>query len=106
MVCYIGAHNLAWEDICEFGLEDTILVPLWLASLVPGMFAPDSESAEYVLNTADKYLSVSRSEFINCLDESKAAFIEFLSLFSLSTGDSAGIFDGLTEAFNAKYGGA
>ena len=83
MVCYVGAHNLSWEKICEHKLEDTVVVPLAATAVSSSVLKPDSQSAQALFNAAAVWLSMTNTEFIDCLNEVKDSFVEILELFDL-----------------------
>ena len=89
MICYIGAHNLSWEKIEEHELEDTLAVPMAVATLVSSVLKPDPESAPHVLGAAVERLAMDIREFVQCVTDVKASLGEILELFGLSNGNAA-----------------
>jgi HD-like signal output (HDOD) protein len=95
IVCYIGMHNLSWEKIHEHELEDTIVVPMALARILPSVLKPDGEHSECVFDAAVQWLSMTRAEFVDCLTEVRESFSEILELFGLSDRNASRALDDL-----------
>ena len=51
MICYIGAHNLAFDKIKECELDDTIVLPVAMSSVAPSILNPDSVRMETFVDT-------------------------------------------------------
>jgi HD-like signal output (HDOD) protein len=95
MVCYIGAHNLTMEKISEYELDNTIVVPMAVASNLPSILKPDRERSRRVFSMAAQWLSMTRLEFVDCVTEVKASLRDILELFGLSDRNSGAIFNDL-----------
>ena len=95
MVCYIGAHNLSMEKISEYELDNTIVVPIAVASNLSSILKPDCERSKRVFSMAIKWLSMTPLEFINCITEVKASLKDILELFGLSGRNAGSILDDL-----------
>ncbi len=102
MVCYIGAHNLSWEKICEHELEDTIVVPMAVAAISPSVLKPDLQYSESVFSAASGWLSMTSVEFIDCINKAKESFVEILNLFGLPDRNLGTIFDDLMPTVNSE----
>ncbi|MBW2489943.1 MAG: HDOD domain-containing protein [Deltaproteobacteria bacterium] len=102
MVCYLGAHNLSIDKIHEYGLNDTIVVPIVVASNLPSILKPDEEGSRRVFNMAAEWLSMTRSEFVDCINEIKASSKDILELFGFSEQDTGSILEDLIVAANSE----
>ena len=102
IVCYLGAHNLSWEKIQAFELEDTIAVPMTVASLSPSVLRPDLDDAPHVFGTAVERLSMTCSDYLQCLADVKASLEEFLAMFGLPDRNAGRILRDLTSAATYK----
>ncbi len=91
MVCYIGAHNLSWEKIQEHELEDTIAVPMAVATLSSSVLKPNLEDAPHVFGAAIERLSMTSSDFLQCLAEVEESLEEILEMFGLPDRNSGRI---------------
>jgi len=95
MVCYIGAHNLPWEKICEHELNDTIVAPMAVAAISSSTLKPAPERSGYVLEAATEWLSMTSSEFLECVIVAKESLREILKLFDLPERNAVEILDNL-----------
>jgi len=102
MVGYIGAHNLSWEKIREFELEDTIVTPIAAAALTPSVLKPDLKRSESVLDAAIEWLSFTSSEYIDIVNEVRKSLRETLELFGLLDYDGDVIIDYLLAAASSE----
>jgi HD-like signal output (HDOD) protein len=101
-VCYIGAHNLSWEKIREHELEDTIVVPMAVATISSSVLKPDLESSRHVFSTAVEWLSITSSEFVDCIAEVKQSLGEILELFGLPDRNAGRILSDLETAATSE----
>ena len=95
MVCYIGAHNLTMEKIGEYELDNTIVVPMAVASNLPSILKPDGKRSRRVFRMAIQRLSMTRLEFVDCISEVKTSLDDILELFGLSGRNAGSILDDL-----------
>lgn len=103
MICYIGAHNLSWEKIRKYGLEDVIVVPIAVASISSSVLKPDPQRSGALLKAAIEWLSMTEPEFVDCLKEVRGSVGEIMELFGLSDRGVGTILDDLTTAVNTQY---
>ena len=95
MVCYIGAHNLSMEKISEYDLDNTIVAPIAVASNLSSILRPDCERSRRIFGLATQWLSMTGSEFIDCITEVKVSLRDILELFGLSGRNAGSILDEL-----------
>ena len=95
MVCFVGAHNLAWDKIREHHLRDTLVTPLAVAALAPSVLRPDTEASRQLLRAAVKRLRLAPADFSECVRELRQSFREILDLFGLPDQHAAQILDEL-----------
>ena len=98
MVCYIGAHNLSWEKIQEHELEETMAVPMAVATLSSSVLKPDLKSAPHVFSAAVQRLAMTGSEFLQCLADVEASLGEILEMFGLSDRNATQVLKDLAIA--------
>ena len=98
MVCYVGAHDLSWEKICEHELESTIVVPMAVAAISSSVLKPDPQRSACVLGAAVERLSMPSSEFVRCVTEVKESLGEILELFGLPDRNAGGTLDDMVAA--------
>lgn len=98
MVCYIGAHNLSWKKIQEHELEETIAVPMAVATLSSSVLKPDLESAPHVFSAAVERLAMTSSEFLQCLADVEESLEEILEMFGLPDRNAARVLNDLETA--------
>ena len=98
MVCYLGLHNMPMDKIKEAGLEDTIVVPMAVAALVPSVLKPDSEASNQAFVAAVEWLSIDPHEFEECINEVKESLGEILEMFGLADRNAFRILDDLIAA--------
>lgn len=102
MVCYIGAHNISMEKICELGLQDTIVLPLAIAACSPSVLKPDPGSADQVFQAAVEWLEMDANQFEAAIVEAQDTLTEILALFELPDQKAVKIFDDLLCAADAE----
>lgn len=95
MICYIGAHNMSMEKIIEMELQDTIVMPLAVASLVPSVLKPYPPSVVRVFREAQDRLEMDTHQFIDAIEAAKNTLTELLVLFELPDQKAIHIFDEL-----------
>jgi len=95
MICYIGAHNIAMEKIQEMELQETIVMPLAVASLAPSVLRPDSTAAAAVFEEARNYLKMNSGQFADAIETAKQTIGELLELFELPDQKAVKILDEL-----------
>jgi HD-like signal output (HDOD) protein len=95
IVCYLGAHNLSMDLIGTNELKDTIVVPMAVVSNLPSVLKPDSERSRCVFRAAANWLSMSSSEFVDCVTAVKTSVVEILELFGLPNKGAVSILDDL-----------
>ncbi len=98
MVCYLGAHNLSREKINEHELGDTIVAPMAVAAISSSVLKADPKRSELVFCAAVDLLSMTGSEFVDCLNEIKQSLAEVLELFGLPDRNAGRILDDLFVA--------
>jgi HD-like signal output (HDOD) protein len=102
MVCFIGAHNLSWEQIQEHELTNTLVTPLAVAALTPSVLKTDPRAAQDACEAACKWLELTPAEFAECVGEVRESFREVLDLFDLPDQDAGRILNALVAAAGAK----
>jgi len=105
MVAYASAHNLTWKRICRLDLGDTIVAPIAAATYLPSVLKPSRKRTARVYRSATEWLSMTRDEFVECTDDVRRSFAEFLEFFDLSEDSAQVVIDHLaavadTEAAN------
>ena len=98
MVCYIGAHNLEFEEIKNCGLDDTIALPISLASNAGSVQKPDPERPTLLVNDAIEALNMTPRVLIDAVHEIRKDFHEIRTLFELPERNADRIFDDLIQA--------
>jgi len=83
IICYIGAHNLSFEDLKKYELDDTIALPIAMASSAASILKAGPEQIEGFVDTVMRALSITHADFIEVLEEVKEGLIEVLKLFDL-----------------------
>jgi HD-like signal output (HDOD) protein len=84
LVCYLGTHNLSMDDIQKWELEDTIAVPMSIASQSVSVLKQDTERNRAMYASALAALDISSMEFADLITAVKTSFNDNLSLFGLS----------------------
>jgi HD-like signal output (HDOD) protein len=102
MVCYLGAHNLSREKINEHELGDTIVAPMAVAAISSSVLKPDPERSGLVSRAAAEWLSMTNSEFVDCVTEVKESLAEILELFGLHDRNAGKILDDLFIAADSE----
>jgi HD-like signal output (HDOD) protein len=102
MVCYLGAHNLSREKISEHELGDTIVAPMAVAAISSSVLKPDPERSELVCRAAVEWLSMTNSEFVDCVTEVKESLTEILELFGLHDRNAGRVLDDLFIAADSE----
>jgi HD-like signal output (HDOD) protein len=97
MVAYTGAHNLTWKKIRKLDLADTIVAPVAVASYLPSVLKPSRKRFERVYTSAMEWLSMTHDEFVECADEVRHSFAEFLNFFELGEHNAEGVIQHLAS---------
>ncbi len=84
MVVYIGAHNLSMAEIEKLELEDTIVVPMALASLCSSVLREDTDRNQAMAQVVMQVLELSPDAFARMILDINAGFKDILSLFGLT----------------------
>jgi hypothetical protein len=95
MVCYLGLHNIAVDKIKEAGLEDTIVVPMAIAAMVPSVLKPDPAFSKRIFEEAIEWLGIDHHDFVQCIKEVKETLGEIMEMFGLSDRHASRILDDL-----------
>lgn len=98
MVCYVGSHNLSWEQIKEEGLEDTVIVPMAIAAMAPNVLKSDDSQSSKVVETATNSLSITPPQFLEIVEKIKIGFEEVRQLFGLADKNAEVILDEMIDA--------
>jgi HD-like signal output (HDOD) protein len=93
MVCFIGAHDLSWEEIHKLELESTVVAPMAVAAHASSVLKPDAERSGSVHSSAIEQLSMDTSMFVQCIAEVRESLGEILDLFGLPDRDAGSILD-------------
>ena len=101
MVAYTGAHNLTWKKICRLDLADTLVAPVAAATYLPSVLKPKRKRFGRVYTAATNWLSMTRDEFIECTEDVRHSFGEFLGIFDLGERNAQGILDQLVDVAEA-----
>lgn len=97
-VCCIGAHNFSVETIVKEHLEDTIVLPMAVASLLPSALRPNPQRAQAAFHLATDHLHFSRETFLECITSIQDSFDDILTLFDLPEHRAEPVFDVLRKA--------
>lgn len=101
MICYIGAHNISMEKIQEMELQETIVMPLAIASLAPSVLRPDPAAAAAVFEEARNCLKMNSRQFAAAIETAKQTIGELLELFELPDQKAIHILDDLIDIARA-----
>ena len=83
MVCFIASHNLSREEITGLEISDTIVSAIAVAAISPSVLKPETDRCASVFNGASQWLSLSRSDFIDCVIETKTSLSDMMQVFGL-----------------------
>jgi len=97
LVVYIGAHNLTMAEIEKLELEDTIVVPMALASQCSSVMRQDIQRNQAMAQVAMQVLELSPDAFAQMMHDIKAGFIDILSLFGLTDRGAVETLETLTD---------
>ncbi len=97
LVCYIGAHNINTDALKELELDNTIALPISLASRIPSVLKPlgndFDESISIIINT----LHISLSELIEDITQVENDFEHVRQLFDLPGKDVKKLFENIAD---------
>ncbi len=100
-VCFVGVHNRAPDELQELGLEETIALPLAIASNAPSILKPDGRRCAQLVHTATKALAVTRAELAEIIAGVHEQFDEVQRLFGLQRATATETFEDLLAATTA-----
>lgn len=98
MVSYIGAHNLTYEELMNCELDDTVALPISLASMAPSVLKPDPERSSALISAAVRTLGMTCSDVKEAVEEVRQSFHEARLLFGLPDRYSDQVFGDLIRA--------
>jgi HD-like signal output (HDOD) protein len=104
MVCYVGAHNLIWDEIIAHELNDTMVAPMAVAALSSSVLKAGIRHAEKVFGAAIQWLSMNEAEFMHCVLEAKTSLSEVLGLFGVQESKAGPVIDELSAVVDNKHG--
>ncbi len=102
MICYIGAHNLVYAKITEYELEETLVLPVSIASMVPSILKPDPQHADRFIAAAVQMLGIARHDLTEDIHQVKESFHEIRKLFELPDRNADQVFHSLVQAIEDK----
>jgi len=85
MVAYVGTHNLGAKALADSELDQTLAMPLSLASLAPSVLKPDERRAEKFIFMALASMSMEHAELEKLLADARLELDEMRDLFELCT---------------------
>lgn len=98
MVCFIGLHNLSPEEVRAFDLNDTVALPVSVASLVPSVSRSEPDRARLCVRSAYDDLHMTQTELIQRITEVRTSLQEVAEFFGLGASRANEMFEILLEA--------
>ncbi len=95
LVCYIGAHNLSWDDIVRHDLQDTVVVPMAVAALVPSLLKEDSRRIRAFHSAVREWLRMDAETLSWHLKRVHETFDALVGLFGIPVVVDDGFFAAL-----------
>ncbi len=85
MVAYVGTHNLGPKALEECELDQTLAMPMALASLAPSILKPDMERAERLVKASRETLNMRQELLEKLLADARLDLDEMRDLFNISS---------------------
>lgn len=101
-VCCLGAHNLSMRDISANQLEQTIVVPMAVAALLPSVMKPDHRRIKQLWQAVAEHLGLTADQFRKKLRTIKNTFGEIIELFGFQHNSADAVFDALLDETMAE----
>ncbi|MBN1824941.1 MAG: HDOD domain-containing protein [Candidatus Eisenbacteria bacterium] len=105
IVCFVGAHNLSAEELAEAELENTIALPMSVASLAPSVLRRNEERVSLFAAETRRRFGIDDDGFRGLIDETRTGLDEIRSLFGLGDRGVGETLDAIAAAGAADAGG-
>ncbi len=106
LVCFVGTHNLAHEEIGELGLGETIAIPMATAAMLPSVLNPDPARAQRFIELTCEAFSHSEEDLLALLDRTETELAEVRELFELKRQDGSATLAALRSALGGRLSDA
>ncbi len=83
LICFVGIHNSSPELAEELELENTIALPLMIASLLPSSLPRSDTRALIFVDAAMKYFTLDSAELADLMQDVEVGFFEIHELMGL-----------------------
>lgn len=84
LVCFVGIHNVTPKIVKELQLQDSIAIPLIVASLLPSSLHIESDNkASLFVSESLHHFSLSPEDLLTILDETEQGFLDIYELMGL-----------------------
>jgi len=103
MVAYVGTHNLGPKALEECELDQTLAMPMALASLAPSILKPDMERAERLVKASRVTLNMKQELLEKLLADARLDLDEMRDLFNISSERAFLGLDVLDQALQRSF---
>ncbi len=97
MVCCLACHTLNREELIEEGLDDTSVMPVAVASLLPSISKAQEQNLQPFFLAVRTWLGFEQQELAGVLEEVRLAMAEVFGLFDLPDHAAIDCLDLMTE---------
>jgi HD-like signal output (HDOD) protein len=101
IVCYVGAHTLSMADIETCELEETLAVPIAIATRCASVLRPDAARLVELYRWATDRLDLPDQVFVDHINTIRSSFDEIIALFDVPNRGSDALLEQL--ATNAGF---
>ena len=97
LVCCLACHTLNREELIEEGLDDTSVMPVAVASLLPSISKAQEQNLQPFFLAVRTWLGFEQQELAGVLEEVRLAMAEVFGLFDLPDHAAIDCLDLMTE---------
>jgi HD-like signal output (HDOD) protein len=104
LICFVGIHNASPNCISELQLENTVALPLIVASQLPSSLHQETDKAGLFVQQAMSSFSLSADELSVVIDETEQGFLDIYKLMGLCQAGTQPTLEAIRAAIDELTG--
>ena len=104
LICFVGIHNASPDCISDLHLENTVALPLIVASQLPSSLHNETDKVPLFIQQAMASFSLSADELAAIIDETKQGFLDIYKLMGLCQVGTLPALEAIQAALNDLTG--
>jgi HD-like signal output (HDOD) protein len=102
IVCLIGSHNLSSQQVQAAGLENTLVEPMRIASMISSVLKPCEGRSAHALTEAEHALGIAPARFADIVRTVTEDFKQTANLFGIRGSSAGKVLGDLLRAANVE----